>query len=439
MNPYAGQVSPSYNTDAERAVLGAIFIDNTAMDEALCELGVESFWPDSHRHVFSAMMVLYNEGTAMDTITVAEQLHRDGRLEAVGGPNFLSALANESPSASNIGHYIKIVKEKWAVRQLMAHGDQLREDAQSKTLSEVLTHAQEAPLEIAESVMSTRTHNIVDLCNHAYARWEAINDGQADALGLLSGIRSLDDFLMGAHNEQLIIMAGRPAMGKSSLGLTWALSNVMQGIPTGIVSLEMEAVKIAQRAICSVGEVNSRKLRAGNASPSEWQRLADALETVGRAPLYIDDTPQMTLAQFRTLARRWVRRNGVRMIVLDYLQLLQVPELRRHRELEISTISRTLKAIARGLHIPIIALAQLSRKLEERKDKRPMLSDLRESGSIEQDADVVMFCYRDHVYNPEASPRLAELLIAKHREGPTGTAQARWEGEYTRFATSTLV
>lgn len=437
MNPHFQSVASYHNIDAERSTLGAIFIRNDAMDDVLSFLGIESFWLESHRHVFSAMLALHNEGDAIDIITVADQLHKDGNLEAVGGPNALASLANEVPSSANVLHYANIVREKYAVRQLMAFGDKVREDAQSRSLKEVLLEAQETPMTIAEQVMDMRTHSIVELVQHAYARWEAIHDGQEDALGLLSGIRSLDEMLMGAHSEQLIIGAGRPAMGKSSLGLGWCLNNALQGIPVGFVSLEMEAVKLAQRAMCAYARVNSRKLKAGTASPSEWQRLADALEIVGRSPFYIDDTPQMTLTQFRTLARRWVKRFGVSMIVVDYLQLLVVPNA-RSREQEIGTISRTLKAIARELHIPIIALAQLSRKVEERKDKRPMTSDLRESGSLEQDADVVLFCYRDHVYNPETSPKLAEIIIGKHREGPIGTAQAGWEGAYTSFVSSTL-
>jgi replicative DNA helicase len=434
---YNAGVSAYHNDEAENSVLGAVFIDNTAMDEINTMITRESFYRESTRYIYDAMLHLHERAEAIDVVTVTDRLVEMNVYEAVGGAHFLTQLSNEVPSAANVLHYANIMRRKHVTRQLVTHGDEMRQMVESATYEELIAYAEDEPTRILSQIQQTRTHRLSDLMYEAMDRWEAITRGEQRATGLLSGIRSLDEILGGAYPDQLITVAGRPAMGKSSLANNWAVNIAKGGDAVGFISLEMEARKIVERALCAEAEVNSRRLKEGTLDSKGWQRLGDQIGKFGEYGFHVDDTPRMTLAQFNTLARRWVLRDKVRAIFVDYLQLMQAPGA-RSREQEISEISRTLKGTARELHIPVIALAQLSRKLEERADKRPLLSDIRESGAIEQDSDVVIFTYRDHVYNPGTPASEAELNVAKHREGPTGIAHAGWDGAHTRFVNARL-
>lgn len=435
---YNPDVSYRHNDEAERAMLGAVFINNNAMDEIIPLVQRDGLFRESHRFVFAAMLGLHQRGEQIDTVTVSDELVSMGKYKDVGGNAFLERLLGEAYSAANVSTHAELVSRKHTVRQAINFGSQIEQWAKTLSHDDFMARLEMEFARLIEPTQQFNTRSFRELTVENVDRWSAIQQGQVQSDGLLSGIVSLDSILRGAHDGQLITIAARPAMGKSSLANNWATHIAMeQRSPVGIMSLEMSGREVNARALCAEAMVNSRKLNDGTATDSEWNKLVKQAGALSECDIYVDDTSNMSISQFRTLSRRWVLRHGVKAIFVDYLQLMSAPDA-RSREQEISTISRTLKNTARDLEIPVIALAQLSRKLEERKDKRPMLSDIRESGAIEQDSDVIIFCYRDHVYNPESDPGDAELIVAKNRRGPTGVAHASWLAEYTRFVSSTL-
>ncbi|MEZ5215189.1 MAG: replicative DNA helicase [Ilumatobacteraceae bacterium] len=428
---------PPHNLDAEESLLGAILLSRDAVG-TVAELGVtaQDFYKPAHQHVYEAVRVLAATGQPVDTVTVADELRRDGLLEEIGGSVALLELQNATPALSNVARYAEIVKDTAMLRRLIAVAGDITDLAYNAPddVRKAVDLAETKVFEIAEDRVVDSTAVISDVLNGVMEDLEAIYTRGEPISGLATGFADLDELLTGLHPSQLIIIGARPSMGKTALALSLA-SNVaaLSGLPVMFFSLEMGHKELAQRVLASEAKVDSQKLRTGRLDQADWSKIGKALGRL-EIPLFIDENPNVTVMEIRAKARRIKSRHGgLGLILVDYLQLMSGSGS-ESRQLEISEISRGLKILARELEVPVVALSQLSRNLESRADKRPILADLRESGAIEQDADVVMFVYRDEVYNPESPDRgSAELIIAKHRAGPIGTRRLVFLGPYTRF------
>ena len=433
----SGRVPP-HNLEAEESVLGAVLLSHDAIG-AVSEqqLLPSDFYRPGHQHIFDAVRALYSSGAPVDTVTVADELRRAGLLEQVGGTEALHALQNATPAISNAAHYARIVQDTALLRSLIHVASDIAEiayggpddvakavdEAESKVFRVAEQRVTESTLLLSESIKG-----VMDRLEETFARGDIIT-------GTATGYHDLDELLSGLQPSTLNIIGSRPAMGKTSLGLGMA-THVAQTTakPVLVFSLEMGHNELTQRILSSEAQVESTKMRNGRLSEADWARIGRAIGRL-EVPLFLDDNPRVTVMEIRAKARRVkARHGGLALIVIDYVQLMGGGGTAENRQLEVSEISRNLKILARELQVPIVALSQLSRNLESRSDKRPMLSDLRESGSLEQDADVVMFLYRDEVYNAESPDKgSAEVIIAKHRSGPIGTKRLVWRGQYTRF------
>jgi replicative DNA helicase len=393
--------SPPHSREAEESVIGAVLLSEEAVNEVMDRLHPPDFYVPAHQAIFEAMRELFDTNQAIDAVTVSEALRRRGELDKVGGVSYLTRLVDIVPSTSNILYYSGIVEEHAKRRELIRAGASVTDVA----------------FDIDEEIA-----RVMDRAE------------QAVLTGLATGYVDLDKKLAGLQAANLVVIAARPAMGKSSLALGIAVNAAVQSEPVAIFSLEMSKEEIVQRILSSVGRVDSMKLRSGQLGPL-WQRVVDAAGKMYQAPIYIDDSPVVTVTDIRAKCRRLKRKKGLSLVVIDYLQLMEASS-RENRQQEISEITRNLKNLARELEVPVIAVSQLNRSLEAREDKRPRLSDLRESGSIEQDADVVMFIYRHEYYHPEDQERkgIAEVIVAKHRAGSTGPVEVTFQPEFTRFA-----
>jgi replicative DNA helicase len=440
---------PPQDLDAEQSVLGAMLLSEAAVSEATEVLKPEDFYRGGHGEIFAAMVDLYQSSEPIDQVSVCDRLDQRGSLDQVGGRPSVFALAEAVPVVTNARRYAEIVKEMALLRGLIRVGSevaQLGYDRPGDT-RELLDMAEQKVYEIAQNGTTEDFTLIKQPLDEAFHRLTLLfeqGDGSG-VTGLPTGFGELDRLTSGLQKSNLVILAARPSMGKTSLALNMAehVAVTLQK-PVALFSLEMSKAELAQRLLCSVGKVDQSRLKQGQLEDGDWMRVTGAMETLGGAPLYIDDSGAMTVMEMRAKARRLSARQpgGLALVVVDYIQLMQASVQTDNRVQEISQISRSLKMLARDLDVPVVALSQLSRAVEQRQDKRPVLSDLRESGAIEQDADVVMFIYRDAYYRrsegeevrpDDPSNDLSELHVAKHRNGPVGTINLRFQSRYTRF------
>ncbi len=434
---------PPHSIEAEQAVLGCLMLDTQAFDK-VSDLVVESdFYQYNHRLIFRAINTLAGLNQPTDVVTIAGHLEQHGLLEDANGIHYVGALAQETPSASNIKAYAEIVRERSVLRQLITVANEIADsafDTGGQTSKDLLDVAESKVFAIADQTNRSDTtgfSNIKTVLATAIERINFLFESDSAITGLSTGFDELDEKTSGLQASDLIIVAGRPSMGKTTFAMNLAEHAALTAdAPVAVFSMEMPAEQLGMRMISSLGRVELQKLRTGNLAEQDWPRVTSAITLLNqKRNLFIDDTPALTPNELRARCRRLAREHGISLIVIDYLQLMQVAGSGENRTAEISEISRSLKSLAKELQVPVIALSQLNRSLEQRPDKRPVMSDLRESGAIEQDADVIIFIYRDEVYNPddEESKGKAEILIRKQRNGPIGSVALTFLGKYTRF------
>ncbi|MCL2346259.1 MAG: replicative DNA helicase [Desulfobulbus sp.] len=435
---------PPHSIEAEQSVLGGLLLDNQAWDRMGDLIADSDFYRDEHRRIFRQIRNLLERAKPADVVTVAEALDAAGEGEQTGGLAYLGELAANTPSAANIRRYAEIVRERSVLRQLVATADEIAADALNPLGRDAETLLDEAESKIFKIAEAGAGHKegfvhinplLTELVEHVQELYD--RDNPSDITGVPSGFIDLDQKTSGFQPGDLIIVAGRPSMGKTAFALNIAEHvAVKSGLPVGVFSMEMGGAQLASRMLASIGRLDSHKLRTGQLSDDDWTRLTFAVGELHEAPIYIDESGGLTPASLRARARRLARQCGkLGLLVIDYIQLMSVNRQGENRATEVSEISRSIKSLAKELQVPIVALSQLSRKVEERNDKRPMMSDLRESGAIEQDADVILMMYRDEYYNKENPDNkgMAEVIIGKQRNGPTGVVRLAFLGEYTRF------
>lgn len=430
--------TPPQNIEAEQAVLGAVFLEQEALVTATEIIRPEDFYRTAHQRIFQTMIDISEKREPVDLVTVTAELEERKLLDEVGGVSYLTDLANAVPTAANVQYYASIVEEKSLLRKLIRAATQIVSDgyAQSEELSEILSNAERSIMEISQRRTDRSFRLIKDVLMETYEYIEMLSNRQGDVTGVPSGYIDLDKMTSGFQNSDLIIVAARPSVGKTAFALNIAQNAAARaGCPVAIFSLEMSAQQLVQRMLCAEGNIEAHKLRTGkDLTDEDWQKLTMAIGTLSRAPIFIDDSPGITVNEIRAKCRRLKAEHNLGMVMIDYLQLIHGRGRTDNRQQEISEISRTLKGIARELNVPVIALSQLSRAVEQRQDKRPMMSDLRESGSIEQDADIVSFLYRDDYYDHESERKnIIEILIAKQRNGPVGKVELMFLKEYNKF------
>jgi replicative DNA helicase len=428
---------PPQNIEAEQAVLGSMLLNEDALVMATELITEGAFYRDSHRRIFAAMVELYRRDVAVDLVTLTDELTRRNALDAVGGPSYLTTLVGIVPTAANIEHYCQIVKAKATLRSLIRASTAITTECYEDVgdPAQLLDKAEQRIFEIAEDRVRRDAVPVKEIVRDQIEVIDALYQNKGVITGVPTGYKDLDNMLAGMHPAELIIVAGRPAMGKSSFAMGLAENAAMMyKKPVAVFSLEMSKESLVQRMLCSHGRIDAHKVRTGMLAANEWKYLTDAASKLTEAPIFIDDTPGLRVLELRARARRLKTRADLGLVILDYLQLMEEPGYGDNRQQEIATISRSLKALARELDLPVIAVSQLSRAPERRDSFRPRLSDLRESGAIEQDADVVLLLYRDDYYNQNSEERgVAEVIIAKQRNGPTGTVKLTFIKEYTRF------
>lgn len=438
MNDLLLDRTPPHNIEAEQAVLGAIFLEPESLVTAAETLTPEDFYRSAHQKIFSAMLKLNDAGHAVDVVTVTEQLQATNQLENVGGVSYLLELAKAVPTAANIDYYANIVEEKALLRRLIRTATNIAQEGFTREdeVEGLLSDAEKRILEVSNRKNAGSFQNIKDVLVRAYENIEMLHYRKGEITGIPTGFIELDRMTAGFQKNDLIIVAARPSVGKTAFAL-----NIAQNVATktdenvAIFSLEMGAEQLVMRMLSSEGNINAQNLRTGSLTDEDWEKLTLAMGSLSNAGIFIDDTPGIRVAEMRSKCRRLKQEHGLGMIVIDYLQLIQGNSRRaENRQQEVSEISRSLKALARELEVPVIALSQLSRSVEQRQDKRPMMSDIRESGSIEQDADIVAFLYRDDYYDKETENKnIIEIIIAKQRNGPVGTVQLAFAKEFSKF------
>ncbi|HOV66044.1 MAG TPA: replicative DNA helicase, partial [Bacillota bacterium] len=423
---------PPQNIEAEEAVIGSMLIEQNAVISALEILKPEDFYKENHRIIFRQIAEMADKLEAVDLVTLAENLKNAGYLEKIGGAAELARLANFVPTAANVEYYARIVAEKSVLRRLIAASTEIAASAYDSQyeVDEILDKAEETIFQISQGRTTQGYVHLKDVLVETMEKLEYLASHKGNVVGLSSGFSDLDSITSGFQPSDLIILAARPSVGKTSLGLNIARNiAIREDCSVAVFSLEMSREQVAQRLLCSESAINSQKLRNGFLSDDEWRRLSIGLGRLGEAKIFIDDTPGISVMELRAKARRIKAEHGLGLVVVDYLQLMRTRK-QENRQQEISEISRSLKGLARELDVPIIAMSQLSRAVEQRQDRRPVLSDLRESGAIEQDADVVMFLYTE----PELEQNnLIELIVAKQRNGPTGNLKLFFSREICRF------
>ncbi|KPK40725.1 MAG: replicative DNA helicase [Gammaproteobacteria bacterium SG8_47] len=431
---------PPHSIEAEQAVLGGLMIDNGTWDQVADVLIDEDFYRRDHRLIFAAIAKLADIGTPFDVVTLSETLDQLGELDGAGGITYLGALTQNTPSAANIRAYAKIVRERSIMRQLVRVATDIGNAAfnpQGRGVDELLDYAEQQVFGIAEQGARGKRSfvGIKDLLVKAVDRIDSLFQSDAPYTGTPTGFTDFDELTSGMQRSDLIIVAGRPSMGKTTFAMNIAENAAIKHkVPVAVFSMEMPGEQLAMRMMSSLGRIDQHRVRTGKLEDDDWPRLTSAVGILAEAPIFIDDTPGLTPTELLARARRLKREHDLGMIVLDYLQLMQVPGNKENRATEISEISRSLKSLAKELNVPVIALSQLNRGLEQRPNKRPVMSDLRESGAIEQDADVIVFIYRDEVYNEDSPDKgSAEIIIGKQRNGPIGTVRLTFLGQYTRF------
>lgn len=431
---------PPHSVEAEQAVLGGLMLDNRAWDQVADRLVEDDFYRHDHRLIFRAIESLAEAAKPCDVVTIGEWLEKQELLDEAGGLIYLGALAKDAPGAANIRAYADIVRERSVLRQLIRTGNDIAQAAfspEGRDVSELLEVAEQRVFEIAEKGSRGKKGfvGIRKLLTAAVERIDTLFHSDSHITGIPTGIGKFDEMTAGLQRGDLVIVAGRPSMGKTSFAMNIAEhAAIREKVPTAVFSMEMPGEQLALRLISSLGRIDQSKVRTGKLDDEDWPRITSAVTLMSEAPIFIDDTPALTPTEMRARARRLKREHGLGLIVVDYLQLMQVHGTKENRATEISEISRGLKALAKELEVPVIALSQLNRGLEQRQDKRPIMSDLRESGAIEQDADVIVFIYRDEVYNEDSPHKgTAEVIIGKQRNGPIGMVRTAFLGRFTRF------
>ncbi len=431
------KVQPN-DTLAEQAVLGSMLVSRDAVQAAVEVLKPEDFYREDNREIYSAMMDIYSIGKEIDMITVTEQLRLRGTLERIGGTQNLATLIDNVPTTSNIENYVKIVEEKSTLRNLIRVANDIIKTGYSQTeeLDSIIEQSEKGIFDLVQNRNSKGYASMKEILVDAFDSIEKMYQNKSRLSGIESGFIDLDEKISGLNNSDLIIVAARPAMGKSAFVLNIASFVAMHDkVPVMIFSLEMSKEQLVKRILSSESEIDSMKLNNANLDSDEWLKLGEASGRLSDIPIYIDDTPALSSSEIRAKCRKAKLEKNVGLIIIDYLQLMESRTNNASRQQEISEISRSLKILAKELDVPVIALSQLSRATESRADHRPMLSDLRESGSIEQDADIVMFLHREDYYDKETEKKnIAEVIIAKNRNGETGTVELAWMGKYTKFA-----
>jgi replicative DNA helicase len=431
---------PPNSIEAEQSLLGGLMLDPQAWDKIADIITAEDFYRKDHRLIFAAIAALSDGANPSDVVTVSEYLDNHGNLEQAGGLEYLATLANETPGAANARAYAKILRERATLRALISAGNEISGSAfaaEGRTASELVDEAERLVFRIAESGSRGRVgfRALKQILPEAVDRIDLLHQSEGDITGIPTGYNEFDKLTAGLQAGDLVVIAGRPSMGKTSLAINIAENAAIgSNIPTAIFSMEMPSQQLAFRMISSLGRVDQSHLRTGRFPDEDWSRINTAVQLMSEAPIFIDDTAGLSPTEIRARSRRLQREHGLGLIVVDYLQLMQVPGNKENRATEISEISRSLKALAKELSLPVIALSQLNRSVEQRTDKRPVMSDLRESGAIEQDADVIVFIYREEVYNQD-TPRkgIADIAIAKQRNGPIGDFPLTFVGRYTKF------
>ncbi len=429
---------PPHNIEAEQAVLGCMLLDSDVIPTITELIRSEDFYRDDHREICEAILDLTEKAGPVDIITVSEQLQLRGTLDAIGGLEYLTNITDAVPTTANARHYAKIVEEKSLLRKLIKASSDIAGmsyDA-SEEAAFVLDRAEKSIFDILEKRSTQGFTHIKDVLLDTFNRLEELYNSKSFVTGVPTGFTDLDFKTAGLQNSDLILIAARPGMGKTAMGLNIAqYAAVQRHVPVAIFNLEMSKDQLVNRMLSSEVMVDSQRMRTGKLEDDDWNKVAQALAPLSEAPIYIDDTPGVSVMDIRAKCRRLKLEKNLGLVVIDYLQLMQGRGRVESRQQEVSEISRSLKILAKELQVPVVTLSQLSRGPESRTDHRPMLSDLRESGAIEQDADIVMFLYRDDYYNPDTEKKnVAEVIIAKHRNGSTGTVELRWFGEYTKFA-----
>lgn len=431
---------PPNSIEAEQSLLGGLMLDHTSWDKIADVVTADDFYRKDHRLIFSAIATLAEGANPCDVVTVSECLDNRGELDDAGGLEYLATLANETPGAANARAYARILRERSMLRSLIAAGNEISGAAfatEGRSAAEIVDEAERLVFEIAESGARGKVgfRALKQILPDAVDRIDILHQSEGDISGISTGYTEFDKLTAGLQAGDLIVIAGRPSMGKTALALNIAENAAIGAkIPTAIYSMEMPAQQLAFRMISSLGRVDQTHLRTGKFPDEDWSRINTAVQLMSDAPLFIDDSAALSPTEIRARARRLQREHGLGLIVIDYLQLMAVPGSTENRATEISEISRSLKALAKELSVPVIALSQLNRSVEQRTDKRPIMSDLRESGAIEQDADMIVFIYRDEVYNQD-TPRkgIADIVIAKQRNGPIGDFPLTFVGRYTKF------
>jgi replicative DNA helicase len=434
-DPFFEKGLPS-NLEAERSILGAILLDNSVCNQAMEMMRRDDFFLDSHRRIYDKMIMLSERGSSIDLVTLSEELRRATEFEQVGGATYIASLIDGVPRTDTIEPYVKIVKSKAILRKLITASNQIiaRAFDEEDDPEVILDQAEQLIFQIAEDRVRAGFQHIGDVAQRRLEQIEQMS-GRAEMItGVPTGFTDFDQMTSGLQRQDLVIIAARPSMGKTALALNMALYAAKNGNTVGIFSLEMSAEQLVSRLLCAEARVDAHRLRTGYLNQEEWARLADALRRLCETKIFIDDTPGASVLEMRAKTRRLKAEHGLDLLIIDYMQLMSGRGRIESRQQEVSQISRDLKILAKELDVPVISLSQLSRATETRSDHKPQLSDLRESGSIEQDADVVCFIYRDEVYNPTDENRgTAELIVGKQRNGPTGSVMLAFLKEFTRF------
>lgn len=431
---------PPHNTEAEKSVLGAAMLSKDALADVIDQVSAEDFYDAGHKEIFEVMVDLFRNNISVDIVTVCEELKKRKTLEMVGGRANIASLSSMAPSTSNAAEYAKIVAEKSAMRRLIKTAEDIREKGYEQTMdaSDILDYAEKGIFEIAQQGQKSDFSPIKEVLIENLAMIDKAIQTQGQVVGLSTGFKRLDEVTSGLHRSDLVIIAARPAMGKTAFVLNIAQNAAIKsGATVLIFSLEMSKAQLGQRLLSMESRVEMQKLKTGNLERNDWDRINMALDSLSKTNLNIDDTPGISILEMKNKCRRLKAEKGLDLVIIDYLQLMK-GEARASdsRQQEISNLSRYLKLLAREMDCPVLVLSQLSRAVEQRQDHRPVLSDLRDSGAIEQDADMVVFLYRDDYYNPDTSekPGVCEINIAKHRSGPTETIDLTWVARYTKFS-----
>ena len=432
-----GKVPPQ-DIEAEQAVVGSMLTDQDAVVAAIETLKPEDFYREDNKIIYEAILNIYNRAEPIDIITLKSELSSMGKLDAVGGLEYIAQLPDKVPTTSNVDRYIKIVQDKAMLRNLIKTANEIISLGydQTEDVEDVMDHAEKKIVDLMQKKKKKGYTSIKDILIESFTKLEELYNQKQHVTGVPTGFIELDKKTAGLHGSELILIAARPAMGKSAFALnigTYAATRA--NIPVAIFSLEMSKDQIGNRILCSEALVDSNNVRTGELNDEELSKLAETSGELSQAQIYVDDTPGISVMEIRAKCRKLKLEKNIGLVIIDYLQLIQGSGKSSSREQEIAEISRSLKILAKEIDVPVIALSQLSRAVESRPDHRPMLSDLRESGSIEQDADIVMFLYRDDYYNEESEKKnIAEVIIAKQRAGSTGTVELAWLGNYTKFA-----